>query len=70
MFTSPLDLRANYSLDFGQTYQPADVRLDSAASDIDSEQPFAYSTGGVGHFVWVDRRSDRINGDIYYRSLR
>lgn len=70
MFTSPLDLRANYSLDFGQTYQPADVRLDNAGSDIDSEQPFAYSTGGVGHFVWVDRRSNQINGDIYYRSLR
>jgi hypothetical protein len=70
MFTSPLDLRANYSLDFGQTYQPADVRLDIAGSDIDSEQPFAFATGGVGHFVWVDRRSDRVNGDVYYRSLR
>ncbi len=70
MVTSPLDMRANYSLDDGQIYQPADVRVDTAGSDIDSEQPFVFATGGIGHIVWVDRRSDRINGDVFYRSLR
>jgi hypothetical protein len=70
--TTSLDIYANYSLDGGRTYQPNDVRLDQAPAGmgIDSETPFAYSTGGVGHFVWVDRRSDGITGDIYYRSLR
>ncbi|MDP3273745.1 MAG: MopE-related protein [Deltaproteobacteria bacterium] len=70
MVTSPLDLRGSYSLDGGETFLPGDLRLDSAATDIDSETPFAYSTGGIGHFVWVDRRADRINGNIFYRSMR
>jgi hypothetical protein len=67
-----LDIYANYSLDGGLSYQPADIRLDStpAATHTDSETPFVYSVGGAGHYVWVDRRADGINGDIYYRSLR
>jgi hypothetical protein len=81
MITSSLDIYANYSLDGGRTYQPSDVRLDTAPGflsmppatvSIDSETPFVYSANGVGHFVWVDRRNDLTggNGDIYYRSLR
>ena len=67
-----LDIYANYSLDAGRTYQPADVHLDQAPAmmGIDSETPNVYSANGIGQFVWVDRRSNGIIGDIYYRSLR
>jgi hypothetical protein len=51
MTSVSLDIYANYSLDGGLTYQPADVRLDQAASGHDSETPFAYSVNGVGHFT-------------------
>ncbi len=68
-----LDIYANYSLDGGNFFQPADVRLDSATGLSDSALPVVLATtnGGnpVAHVVWVDRRAG-INGDIYYRSIR
>lgn len=67
--SGPLDIYANYSLDGGRLYQPNDIRLDTAPAGRDAETPFVFSVGGIGHFVWVDRRSDGITGDIYYRSL-
>ena len=65
-----LDVYANFSLDGGATWQPADYRLDSTAmpGTSDSVRPFAYVGGGAVHVVWVDHRSGR-NGDIYYRRL-
>jgi hypothetical protein len=70
-----LDIYANYSTDGGASFQPQDLRLDTGtAGAAASETPAMYSTlaGGtpVAHVVWVDRRNDGINGDIYYRSIR
>ena len=69
-----LDIYANYSLDGGATYQPTDLRFDTAPNGVDAHYPtvFAASVGGrpVFHAAWVDRRTNGINGDIYYRALR
>lgn len=65
------DIYANFSLDGGQTFQPQDVRMDTGmAGGADSETPSVYAAHGIAHVVWVDRRNDQINGDIYYRALR
>jgi hypothetical protein len=65
------DIFANFSLDGGRTFQPQDVRMDGdSPGAADSETPQVYAAHGMGHVVWVDRRNDQINGDIYYRSLR
>ena len=68
-----LDIYANYSLDGGALVQPLDLRLDSAATSIDSATPAVLATligsNPVAHVVWVDRRGG-VNGDIYYRSIR
>ena len=65
------DIYANFSLDGGRTFQPQDVRMDSGnAGAADSETPVVYAAHGIAHVVWVDRRNDQINGDIYYRALR
>jgi len=69
-----LDIYGNYSLDGGATYQPADIRFDTATGAVDAHYPsVAVNTVGgrpVLHTVWVDRRTDGIIGDIYYRALR
>ena len=69
-----LDIYGNYSLDGGATYQPADIRFDTATGAVDAHYPSVAVTtvGGrpVLHTVWVDRRGNGINGDIYYRALR
>ncbi|NIS28850.1 MAG: exo-alpha-sialidase, partial [Actinobacteria bacterium] len=50
-----LDVHANYSLDGGRTWQPADPRLDStAAGSSDSERPHVYVGGGAVHVGWID----------------
>jgi Notch-like protein len=70
-----LDLYANYSLDGGERYQPVDVRLDNSAPGTDGANPAIWATTQsngrpAAHVVWVDRRNDRLNGDIYYNALR
>jgi hypothetical protein len=69
-----LDIYGNYSLDGGATYQPTDIRFDTATGAVDAHYPSVTvnTVGGrpVLHAVWVDRRTNGINGDIYYRALR
>ena len=70
-----LDVYANYSLDGGERYQPVDVRLDNSAPGTDGANPAIWATTQsngrpAAHVVWVDRRNDRLNGDIYYNALR
>jgi hypothetical protein len=65
------DIFANFSLDGGQTFQPDDVRLDSGtAGAAESESPSVFVARSAAHVVWVDRRNDGVNGDVYYRGLR
>ena len=64
-----LDIHANYSLDGGRTWQPADRRLDSgSAGSADSERPAVYVGGGAVHVAWIDHRSGA-PGDVYSRRL-
>jgi hypothetical protein len=65
-----LDVYANFSLDGGRTWQPADYRMDSTAmpGTSDSQDPDVYVAPGAVHVVWVDHRSGA-NGDIHYRRL-
>ncbi|MBL8602325.1 MAG: exo-alpha-sialidase [Myxococcales bacterium] len=70
-----LDIYANYSLDGGALYQPADVRLDTSPAGSDGSSPAVFAQAlsngrPVLHVVWVDRRNGGTNGDIYYNSLR
>ena len=66
-----LDVYANFSLDGGATWQPADYRLDSTAvpGSSDSERPSVYVAPGAAHVLWVDHRGGA-NGDIRYRRLQ
>ncbi len=72
------NLYANYSLDQGLTFQPADIRLDTAPLGTDAEQPTVTVFNNIAHIAWVDRRNAwpgppitvNLQGDIYYRNLR
>ncbi len=66
------DIYVNYSLDGGETWQPADVRMDATGlpGSSDSVTPaLSVEPTGRVHVVWVDYR-DGDAGDIYYRGLR
>ncbi|MDA3863995.1 MAG: MopE-related protein [Deltaproteobacteria bacterium] len=67
------DVYANFSLDYGVTFQPEDLRLDlgSLAGESDSFglRVAAGKTNNKFYLVWVDTRTDGINGDIYFNSL-
>jgi hypothetical protein len=61
------NIYANFSLDGGQSYQPTDIRLDTAPPGTDQEQPTVFAIGGVGHFAWVDRRNTSSTGQTNFQ---
>ena len=63
------DVYVNYSMDDGVHFQPADLRLDTgtAAGAADSfTVRLGAGTGGSSYVVWVDTRTNGVNGDIYF----
>jgi hypothetical protein len=63
------DIYLNFSLDWGDSYQPLDVRLDSdLPGDADSHDPRVAVTADRAVVVWVDHRAGAGTvGDIYAR---
>jgi Notch 1 len=63
------DLFFNYSLDDGIYFQPQDIRMntDSPSGLHDSFSPkLSVGPSGFAFIVWIDTRSNDINGDIYF----
>lgn len=71
-FDIPAQIHFNYSLNYGLTWRPADLRLDTNSSDfgVTSYPQITSDINGNVYVVWDDIRSGQYQYDVYFNYSR